>query len=286
MTSKTSDVVVFEYMGINEDVPKNITHLQFHPMVTDTDGGFGTFMDCIHLREVVFNEGLQRIGHSDFWDCLALESITLPSTVTYVSHEAFRGCTSLREVVLNDGLREIGTRVFQHCTALERITIPSTVTKIGDGAFLGCDNLREVLLHENIIEMDKWTFTDCPTLEKFNFPSISSRLRIIIRAGHYQRDMERKIDEIRGVVTRRVSELLITATAMREGRNWNTVKRRLDEIVKLIGLYEMKEKTALFELALWKAKIDHAEGANIKRDACRVEVPGPVKDAILQYLRD
>ena len=47
----------------------------------------------------------------------------------------------------------------------------------------------------------------------------------------------------------------------------------------------MKEATTLFELALWKARIDQADDANGNRNAHRIEVPGPVKDAILQYLR-
>ena len=46
----------------------------------------------------------------------------------------------------------------------------------------------------------------------------------------------------------------------------------------------MKEATTLFELALWKEKINQAEGIPINRNACRIEVPGPVKDTILLYL--
>ena len=62
-------------------------------------------------------------------------------------------------------------------------------------------------------------------------------------------------------------------------------KEKLDKIVKLITYYEVKEATTLFELALWKAKIDQADrGRLLIRGSCRVEVPGPVKDSILQYL--
>ena len=68
-------------------------------------------------------------------------------------------------------------------------------------------------------------------------------------------------------------------------------KEKLDKIIRLITYYEMKEATTLFELALWKAKIDQADEADDKvnnyitnREACRVEVPGPIKDTILQYL--
>ena len=48
----------------------------------------------------------------------------------------------------------------------------------------------------------------------------------------------------------------------------------------------MKEATTLFELALWKAKIDQVEDGIYEhgRDLCRVEVPGPVKDTIISFL--
>ena len=65
-------------------------------------------------------------------------------------------------------------------------------------------------------------------------------------------------------------------------------KEKLERIVGLIRYYELKEATTLFELALWKAKIDQSDMSNPgdHRDACRVDVPGPVKDTILQYLVD
>jgi len=53
----------------------------------------------------------------------------------------------------------------------------------------------------------------------------------------------------------------------------------------LIVYYEMKEAATLFELALWKARIDQADMSNpADRMASRIEVPGPVKGTILQYL--
>ena len=44
---------------------------------------------------------------------------------------------------------------------------------------------------------------------------------------------------------------------------------------------------ALFELALWKFNLDQADATNTNngnRAAYRIDVPGPVKDTILQYL--
>jgi len=47
----------------------------------------------------------------------------------------------------------------------------------------------------------------------------------------------------------------------------------------------MKEATTTFELALWKARIQETGAVTVQeRSACRGEVPGPAKDAIIRYL--
>ena len=47
-------------------------------------------------------------------------------------------------------------------------------------------------------------------------------------------------------------------------------------------MYELNDATPIIELALWKARIGQTDDPD--REACRMEVPGPVNDAILQYL--
>ena len=72
--------------------------------------------------------------------------------------------------------------------------------------------------------------------------------------------------------------------------NWNDnndIRRDLGRITRLVSYYELKEATSIFELALWKSKLDQADATNTNatnRTAYRIDVPGPVKDTILQYL--
>jgi len=46
--------------------------------------------------------------------------------------------------------------------------------------------------------------------------------------------------------------------------------------------YEVKEATSLVELALWKFNIEQAVG--LDRGVCRIDLPEPSKDLILQYV--
>lgn len=72
-----------------------------------------------------------------------------------------------------------------------------------------------------------------------------------------------------------------------ENSSWEAVRQNLDRIINVITYYEEKEATSLFELALWKLKIDLLDNSD-KDDAecrkdCRTQM-GPVMDTFLQYL--
>ena len=306
LTNNDADAeVVFEYTGKGCVVPEDVTIVRFYPSVIEVE--YEAFKGYNNLRKVVFHKGLKKIGLGAFWACTSLTSITLPSTVTEIDYAVFYNCSSLREVTFNDGLQNIGRSAFFGCTSLSSITFPSTVTEIRNcafsgctslssitlpstiieielGAFFDCNNLREVVLFGVPREIGKNAFSSCASLERFTFPTVSSRLDNLIQTGHWE-EIENEVDEVRGVVARRGGELFVSAQAMGEGRNWNAVRRDIDKIIRLISYYELKEATSIFELALWKFKLDQVDKANpIPRKKCRMDVPGPVKDIILQYL--
>ena len=259
---------------------------------TVTEIGESAFYGCTGLNEVVLHNGLKMIGKEAFNECLSLESITIPSTVDDIGCWAFNKCINLREIVLNEGLTTIKMRAFEDCTSLQSITIPSTVIEIERYAFSGCTGLREVVIPNEKVQIgDKSVFSEnCTSLERFKFPRLFSRLDNIIQAG--QRDIEAKMDDIPAVEWR--DGELIIPTVRRQVKNyWGREEIAIDfdreKVAKIVGLimyYEVKEATTLFELALWKAKMNQVDISNpADREACRIEIPGPVKDTILQYLR-
>ena len=254
--------------------------------------GASAFINCNSLRETVLNEGLKKIENDIFQRCTSLHSITLPSTITEIGYYAFANCRSLEEVVLNEGLKKIGRSAFKNCTELRSITIPSSVTCIEKETFSGCTNLREVKLSDGIWTIGDNVFDNCSLLDRLIFASTSNRLGNILSAG--QTDIEAKIDVILNHVfpgvwrpfVRRGSELSISPEIQGLSLNWLTIKQCLNRIIGLITYYEVREATTMFELALWKARIDQTDKSipSSERWAYRIEVPGPVKDAILQYL--
>ena len=258
---------------------KQLEHINLSSTVKEM--GDYAFYGCSGLKDVVLNRGLQKIGQFSFHGCDNLEHITIPSTVTEIGFSAFCACM-FEIVILNEGLQTIGPASFAHCTSLQCIIIPHTVTEISDCTFHNCRNMREVDLHEGIQKIHPRAFGICSSLERFNFPGLSTRLDTIIQAS--QAEAEDKVDEIRGPLERRGSEMFLSDKRLVQGRNWDILRSVFGRIDRVLTYYELREATALLELAIWKSKIDQVGENFISRDARRIDIPGPVKDTILQYL--
>lgn len=152
------------------ELPASLTELMGQGESAESDGP-GLFSECTSLRHVTFAEGskLTRIGQSVF-DGTALESITIPNTVSSIGSYAFVG-TNLREIVIPRTVTKLGYGIFQACelltnvrieggvtsipdftfafsTALTTFTVPASVTEIKPDAFEGCESLRAFVVED------------------------------------------------------------------------------------------------------------------------------------------
>jgi len=272
-----------------------------------TEIGDYAFNDCRGLRELLLNEGLEKIGQCAFVYCRSLGGITCPSTLNEIGENAFNNCVGLREIILNEGLKEIGDGAFCACHSLEQIACPSTLTEIGDYAFGDCTVLREVVFNEGIEKIGKHAFFYCQSLREITCPSSLTEIRDEAFVGCYflgslkfpsipkhfdkivynmdRADILTAIDE-----TPHISmvdgEVSISGAPLEGGNDWMTCKENLDQILDLIAHVQLKEATTAFELALWKEKMTEESmvgDGNRNREACRIGVPGPFKDAVMQF---
>ena len=156
-----------------------------------------------------------------------------------------------------------------------------------EGNVMLCNDPQRPKELSPIFCIPSFSFTSCKLLQPKK--ALSARLEAIV---HCRAQIETKIDEVRGPIKRNGVELFTTTAAMGVSSftstptsNWDTLRTILDQIVSWIRYYEIKETTPLFELALWKENMNRSAATNIaNREAYRIEVPGPVKEAILQYL--
>ena len=84
--------------------------------------GYNAFKDAKVLQSVTLKgENLKEIGENAFNGCVALKTITLPSSIKTVYEGAFSGCVQLTDVIVQGTNVVLQKNVFSGCSAMNKI---------------------------------------------------------------------------------------------------------------------------------------------------------------------
>lgn len=75
-----------------------------------------------------------------------LSTLVIPDSVTVIGIDAFRGCTSLTSVSMSNNVVSINKNAFYACKSLQDINFPRSLKTIGGCAFYSCSSLTAVLI--------------------------------------------------------------------------------------------------------------------------------------------
>ena len=139
--------------------------------------GMQAFIRCTALREINLPEGLTTVeGWSTFAYCESLESITIPTTLTYVAENMFNDCTSLQTCRLHDGITELRQGAFNGCSSLRSFQLPPKVTAITSGLFMACTSLEDLEIHSGITSIGSRAFMYCFDLTELTIPATVTQI--------------------------------------------------------------------------------------------------------------
>jgi len=89
----------------------------------------------------------------------ALNSISMPNTISLMEPNTFMQCTKLSSINLSTSLTSLPANAFNTCVSLGTITIPSSITFIGSGAFAQT-GLTNVTLPSSLTTLGSGAFQD------------------------------------------------------------------------------------------------------------------------------
>ena len=116
--------------------------------------------------ELVLGEGVKQIAENAFAGTY-IRSVSIPSTLTTISANAFKNCSYLRDVYVADGVDSILANAFSGCNKLTKFIPSGYLSYIGNSAFKGCSSLKEVSLNTNSeLFIDAYAFNNCENLTK------------------------------------------------------------------------------------------------------------------------
>lgn len=137
-------------------IPKNVTSIVAGQKVSAKSGstevfGDGAFSDCVKLEAITIPDSITLIGKAAFSGCHSLKQITIPKTTKTIGDYAFFDCRAMTKVNLGNGVETIGKHAFENNMTLPEITIPTSIKNIGDGALSACTGMKKLIVEGDIL---------------------------------------------------------------------------------------------------------------------------------------
>ena len=149
-------------------MPKEVTYNEKTLKVTSI--GDYAFYNCINLESITIPNSVTSIGDEAFYDCISLESVTIPNSVTKIGESLFAGCSALTSIIVEKNNPKYDSR--DNCNAIietnsntlimgcKNTVIPNSVTSIGRDAFYGMD-LKHITIPNSMTSIGNSAFCDC-----------------------------------------------------------------------------------------------------------------------------
>lgn len=151
-----------------------------------TNIGFDVFFGCTNLTNITVDafspnhssvDGI--LFNKDQSTLLAFPSgkaggYSIPTNVTSIARDAFKGCAGLTSVTIPQGVTNIGDAAFASCSSLAAILIPNSVLDIQNFAFYQCSNLADITVPASVTNIGIRAFASCPSLVEITVDVLNS----------------------------------------------------------------------------------------------------------------
>ena len=123
-----------------------------------------------YITSVVVEEGGTTLSFGAFYYNSNIQSVSLPSTLTYIEDRAFQSCSSLTSLQLPAGLTQLGNYAFYGCRNLQSVNLPQGLTSLSSYVFYNCAALTGVELPSGLRAIYANAFYGCASLGSLTIP--------------------------------------------------------------------------------------------------------------------
>ena len=176
------------------------------------------FFNCFHLTNITIDKGVKKIENGIFFDCISLESLTLPfvgereenaPTYTFMwafsygtyNADAMKLCgnsqTPLYHADTYNSYSASYSNAYDACAripnSLKTVTIKSGA--LGLFCFYGCNYIEKVVLEEGVTSIGDKAFFGCTKLSDIEFPNTIEEMCGLFKNNFYGSPYYKNLDE-------------------------------------------------------------------------------------------
>ncbi len=160
MTTYTGDITI----------PETVTYNGKEYTVTGI-GACTFYYGRENITSITLPTTLTYISEMAFFQCYSIKELVIPEAITRIEDYTFNYCMELERVNIPAGVTYIGTAAFNYCNSLLEATIPAGVTYLGSQAFQACQQLTEIVVPDGVTTIGDFTFTGCTSLVRAVLPA-------------------------------------------------------------------------------------------------------------------
>lgn len=145
------------------------------------------------VEKIVVEDGITKIGRSNFESFYNVKEITFADSVVEVGSYACNGL-GVETINLNN-ISKVGTQSFGELKKIKSLVVPGTISTISKYCFTGCANLTEIYVEEGIVNIKEGAFEclgiiDCTiylplSLKSMADSSLSTGMTVYVKADSY-----------------------------------------------------------------------------------------------------
>jgi hypothetical protein len=136
------------------------------------------------LKHARINKKLTHLGYYLFTDCLSLEDVTIPTTITYSQAYALIRCKKLKCLIFPPNFTNDGSYTHNFCNSMKWCVFPYGMTNVGSINLQDCWSIEIVVLPDNATLTDSLCYS-AREVKYFSYPStLTGTLPLIFGDGN------------------------------------------------------------------------------------------------------